>query len=77
MILRIVVTEKPCTVGSSDPGNARFDGNGFTDLFPVVKTFIVVVALGNTFPLSLIAGGVCVHDVTGQEILPEGKALRR
>lgn len=53
------------------------DGNGFTDLFPVVKTFIVVVALGNTFPLSLITGGVCVHDVTGQEILPERKALRR
>lgn len=26
----------------------------FTDFFPVVETFIVVVALGNTFPLSLI-----------------------
>lgn len=46
-----------------------------TDLFPVMKTFIVVVTLRNTFPLSLITGGVCVHDVTGQEILPERKAL--
>lgn len=46
-----------------------------TDLLLVVKTFVIVVPLRNAFPFTLVAHGVCVHHIAGQQVLPEWKAL--
>lgn len=47
-----------------------------TNLLLVVQTLIVVLQHRHTFPLARVVLGIGVNDVTGQDLLPEGKAAR-